>query len=66
MAEKGDLEVLRPEGHDGSGIELAQVVGMPLPGDSGQRPGTLGDRRRDDGIELSLPGLGDCGLEIVE
>ena len=66
LAQEGDLQAFRPERHDRSGIQGIQVFGMPPPGQSGQAPGGLRDRGRDDGIEEVPPGPFDGLLERPE
>ena len=66
MAEEGDFELLRPEGHDSSRVEVAQIVSVALPADAGQRPGGLGDGSRHDGLKIPFSGFGEGGFERVE
>lgn len=66
MGEEGHFEALRPKTHDGFGVILAEVLGVPRPADAGKCPGLLGDRGRHQGMKATLSGLVDSFLEKTE
>jgi len=66
MTEQGDLETLRPKGHESVRIELGEVVGMPPERVAGQGPGRLGHGSRDHRLEPAAAGLGDGRFERTE
>ncbi len=66
MAEEGHLEALRPEGHDDARVEPGQVLRVAAERMSGQGPGRLRDRRRDQGLEPAGPGFGHGRFEGPE
>ena len=66
VAEQGDLEPVRPEGHDDPGVEPGQVIGVPHEGVTGQGPGRLGDRGGDQRVDAAGPGLGHGRFEGPE
>ena len=66
VAEQGDLEPVRPEGHDDPRVEPGQVIGVSHEGVTRQGPGRLGDRRGDQGVDPAGAGLGHGRFEGPE